>query len=299
MKKILIIGSTVADIIINLDYLPTTAQDVNVYSQEMSLGGCAYNVSDMVRHFKVPYTLFSPIGTGLYGDFVRNQLAAKGLASPMPTPDQANGCCYCFVEHSGERTFICDHGAEYLFRKEWFDSLNKEKIGSIYICGLEIEDKTGSTIVDFLEESSDIPIFFAPGPRINFIDKVLMDRIFALHPMVHLNKDEVCGFTGCNDLEEAARALYLRTGNTIVVTNGSKGAYYFDGEEFIHVAPVKAPRIVDTIGAGDGHVGAVMACLAKGLPIYEAVQKANAAASLIVASKGAALSDEEFDHNMK
>jgi sugar/nucleoside kinase (ribokinase family) len=143
MKKILVIGSTVADIIINVDYLPTTAQDVHLHSQSMSLGGCAHNVSDMIRHFGAPYILYSPVGTGLYGDFVRKELAKKGVESPIPTPDQANGCCYCFVEDHGERTFIVDHGAEYLFYKEWFDALNVDELSCVYICGLEIEEKTG------------------------------------------------------------------------------------------------------------------------------------------------------------
>ena len=59
MKKALIIGSTVVDVIVNLvDSLPTTGEDVHVRSQHMSLGGCAYNVSDSVRHFQVPYILF-------------------------------------------------------------------------------------------------------------------------------------------------------------------------------------------------------------------------------------------------
>ena len=52
MKKVLIIGSTVVDIIVNLvDSLPKTGEDVHIRSQHMSLGGCAYNVSDSVRHF--------------------------------------------------------------------------------------------------------------------------------------------------------------------------------------------------------------------------------------------------------
>ena len=153
MKKILVIGSTVADIIINVDYLPTTAQDVHLHSQSLSLGGCAHNVSDMIRHFGAPYILYSPVGTGLYGDFVRGELAKKGIQSPVPTPDQANGCCYCFVEDHGEGTFIVDHGAEYLLYKEWFDALKVDELSCVYICGLEIEDKTGSTIVNFLEES--------------------------------------------------------------------------------------------------------------------------------------------------
>lgn len=294
MKKLLIIGSTVADIIVNLERLPVTAEDVNIDSQQMSLGGCAYNVSEMVRHFGVPYLLFSPIGTGIYGDFIRNRLAEKGLASPVPTPDQPNGCCYCFVEKTGERTFVCDHGAEYLFRRQWFNNIKINNISARYICGLEIEDKTGSVIVDFLEKHSDIPVFFAPGPRINFIDSVLMKRIFALRPVLHLNREETCSYSGENDIESGARNLYSITKNTVIITDGSQGAFYFDGEELIHVGPVKASQIVDTIGAGDAHMGAVMACLAKGMTMYQAIQKANAAASLVVSREGATLIDDEF-----
>lgn len=294
MKKVLVIGSTVADIVINLDRLPKTAEDINIASQEMALGGCAYNVSSMIRHFDVPYILFSPIGTGIYGDFIRNQLAAKGLASKMPTPDKANGCCYCFVEASGERTFVCDHGAEYLFQPEWFDALNMSKISRAYICGLEIEDETGDVIVAFLEKNPGLPIVFAPGPRICYIDHALMERIFAMHPLVHLNREEVCGFTGIDDLEKAAMALYAMTENTVVVTNGADGAYYYDGIELIHVAPSKACQVVDTIGAGDSHVGTVISCLENGMSMYDAVKQANVISALVVESKGATLSDEEF-----
>ena len=317
MKKILVIGSTVADIIINLDVLPTTAQDVHVKSQTMSLGGCAHNVADMIRHFGVPFTLFSPVGTGLYGDFVRSQLAAKGLASPMPMPDIANGCCYCFVEESGERTFIVDHGAEYLFYKEWFDQLKVDRLSCAYICGLEIEEKTGGTVVDFLEESG-LPVFYGPGPRICLIDPALTERIFALHPVMHLNEDEICRFTGQDTIQAAAEALYARTGNTIIITGGAGGAYYYgaagdyglespgsgDGEgsgisksagRLVHVPPVPVSHVVDTIGAGDGHCGAVMAGLAMGLSMYDAIAKANAASALVVSNKGGVLSDQVFD----
>ena len=85
MKKVLVIGSTVVDIIVQLeDRLPKTGEDVHVLSQRMSLGGCAYNVSDSIRHFQVPYILFSPIGTGVYGSFVRQELANRGISTPIP-----------------------------------------------------------------------------------------------------------------------------------------------------------------------------------------------------------------------
>lgn len=59
MKQALIIGSTVADVTVRLPHLPVTGEDVIVESQSMSLGGCAYNVSEILRQSGVPYTLFS------------------------------------------------------------------------------------------------------------------------------------------------------------------------------------------------------------------------------------------------
>ena len=102
----------------------------------------------------------------------------------------------------------------------------------------------------FSRQTAAFRYSFAPGPRICFIERTLVDRIFALHPIVHLNEDELCGFTGATALEEGAKALYALTENMVIVTHGAEGAYYYDGDEFIHVPPVKAVKVVDTIGAG-------------------------------------------------
>ena len=61
MKKVLVIGSTVADVIIRLDKLPTTGGDVNVRGQKMSMGGCAFNVSQAIAYlmYRTCYFLLS------------------------------------------------------------------------------------------------------------------------------------------------------------------------------------------------------------------------------------------------
>lgn len=293
MKKILVIGSTVVDIIIKVDYLPGTAQDVHVISQEMSLGGCAYNVSDTLRHFDIPYILFSPVGTGIYGDFVRKELKARNISTPVPSPDMDNGCCYCFIEQSGERTFISHHGAEYLIHKDWLDKIDTSEIEAIYICGLEIEDKTGNDIVEFLENNNEIPIFFAPGPRINSIPIELLNRMFKMSPILHLNNDEAFQFTNKIKLTQAVESLHSLTNNTIIVTCGSKGAYYYENEKLSHVDAVKVKQI-DTIGAGDAHIGSVIACYYKKNDMEKSLQIANLVSSAVVETKGALLSDERF-----
>lgn len=294
MKKILVIGSTVVDIIINVDVLPKTGQDVNILSQEMSLGGCAYNVSDTIRHFNVPYILFSPVGTGIYGDFVRKELNSRNISTPIPTPNMDNGCCYCFVEPSGERTFISNHGAEYLIYTEWLETIDMSEIGAIYICGLEIEETTGPEIVNFLEKHKNITIFFAPGPRINSISRDLLFRIFKLSPILHLNDDEAFQFTKKDLLSEAAAELYELTNNKIIITCGSRGACYYENGKLNHIDAIEVEQ-VDTIGAGDAHIGSIIACFSKNYSMEKSIKVANLVSAAVVGTKGALLSDESFE----
>lgn len=295
MKKILVIGSTVVDVIIHVDHLPSSTEDVHVLSQTAALGGCAYNVSEAIRQFGAPYLLFSPIGTGIYGDFIRSEFAKKGRFSPLPTPDMPNGCCYCFVERSGERTFISNHGAEYLIYEKWLTGIQSEELESVYVCGLEIEEKTGEDIIRFLERLQNVPIFFAPGPRLGVIADERMRRIFALSPIVHLNADEICRYTCKSNLEDAAAALYAQTNNTVIITDGAKGACYYDGKNLVRIDPCPVDKVVDTIGAGDAHVGACIASLALGRSMDDAIRYANRLSAAVVAHSGAVLPDEQFN----
>lgn len=299
MKKILVIGSTVVDMIINVDKLPTTKGDIHIKGQKASMGGCAYNVADTISNYGVPNILFSPVGSGIYGDFVRSGLQKKGLISPIPPVDMENGCCYCFVEESGERTFISYHGAEYLIYKEWLDEIDTREIDSVYICGLEIEEKTGGEIVSFLEEHKNLTVFFAPGPRILKINEGLLDRLYRLNPIIHLNFDEITACTGAKDLRQAAQMLYEKSHNTVIVTLGEDGAAWYDGMQ-LHICPgQKAENVVDTIGAGDSHVGAVMAELYLGSTMEQAITDANKVARAVVSTEGALLSRRQFEQALK
>ncbi|MDE6960112.1 MAG: carbohydrate kinase [Lachnospiraceae bacterium] len=293
MKHVLVIGSTVTDVIIHVDHLPKTSEDVHVIRQTMSLGGCAYNVSDMIRLFQIHYILFSPVGKGTYGHYVREALAEKGIISPIPTPEQENGCCYCFVEASGERTFVCHRGAEYRFRPEWFEQLDTDTIDSVYICGLEIEEPTGTHIVRFLEEHPALQVYFAPGPRILVLSQEILARIFALSPILHLNETEALEYTRKSTIEEAAHTLYQSTRNTVIVTLGEQGAYYETANQAAYIPGIKAEQ-TDTIGAGDSHIGTIIARLKQGASMEEAILDANRIAAAVVESSGALLSKDAF-----
>ena len=293
MKKVLVVGSAVVDVIITLDHLPGRSADVHVKTQTMSLGGCAYNTSDIIRHFGVPYIPFFPVGKGAYGEFVKARLAERGITSPIPSPDSENGCCYCFVEEDGERTFISYHGAEYRFERSWFDMLDAKEIDSVYICGLEIEESTGVNIVDYLEQHPEFNVFFAPGPRLEKVHPDLMKRLFALKPILHLNASEALAYPQNTTLSEAAHYLYQLSGNAVMITLGKEGCYLYDGKEEIVIPGVPATQI-DTIGAGDSHIGAIIANVQLGKTLPEAIAIANRISAKVVETKGALLSTEDF-----
>ena len=283
---LLFIGATVADVVVRLPALPRTGDDLHVLSQQVSLGGCAYNAFRAARLLGAEARLFSSVGSGVWGDFVARALEREGIRTGLAAQGD-NGCCYCLVEPTGERTFLCDHGAEYVFRKEWFDALTDD-LSAVYVCGLEIEETTGSVILDYLENHTPPRLYFAPGPRLCAIDPDRMARLLALHPVLHLNDAEARQFTHTDAVEAAAQALHTLTGNDVIITLGPEGALVYTAAGIARIPGMPA-QVVDTIGAGDAHIGAIMACEAAGMSLAEAARHANRLSAAVVSHSGATL----------
>lgn len=288
-NRLLFLGSTCADVILRVPRLPQTGEDLHLMGQQIALGGCAYNAFAAARYAgHAACTLFSPVGSGIWGDWVRRALAERGVVTPIPPVSAPNGCCYCLVDASGERTFLCDRGAEYVFDPAWFQLLGDAPFDGVYLCGLEVEAPGGDALLTYLEHCPPRRLYFAPGPRLCHIPPERMARVFALHPLVHLNAAEVCQFTRQETVAAGSGVLAQVTGGDVVVTLGADGAYIL-WEERARQIPGVPVRVVDTIGAGDAHLGTLMAWEAAGLTLEHAVVHANRAAAAVVSQTGAEL----------
>lgn len=293
MKPALIMGSTCVDVIINIDHLPKTEEDIHPFSQTMSLGGCAFNVAYMMKLMQAPHTFISPVGGGTYGDYVTKQLKTLNIPIAVSVPEKENGCCYCLVEKDGERTFMSLHGVEYTFQKSWMEAYPADDYSLAYVCGLEVEEPTGIQLIEYLEEHPKLQVCYAPGPRGVRIEKSRTDRMLALHPMLHINEQEARDLSGCVNIQTAARALQTITCNTVIITMGSRGTYCLEQDGTSYMVPgVSSVSVVDTIGAGDSHIGAILGCLTLGLPLKTAIAYANQAAAAVIGVKGAMLPPE-------
>lgn len=295
MKNVLVIGSTCVDVILRIDHLPKTEENIHPHSQRFAVGGCAYNVANILGRAGADMTFVTPVGRkGIFGGFVREKLDALGFTDYVDLPDGENGCCYCFVEKNGERTFASLHGVEYTFDPAWMKRYEGKTFDYGYVCGLEIEERTGDKLVSYLETAPIGTIVYAPGPRGARIKKELTDRLFELHPVLHLSAGEARAMAGTDDLHAAMRALYSATGNAVIATTGADGVSFIDASGIHTVPGTPAAHVIDTIGAGDSHAGAMLLGLCRGMTLKESLAMANRVSAAVVETDGATLCDADF-----
>ena len=353
---ILCIGAIMADVMSHVPKLPQRGEGVVVERTSTQVGGCAFNSANIIRQLGVPCRLFAPLGKGLYASFVREELAARGLAGLEVDTQLDCGSCLCLVEPDGERTMITTPGIERCFEAAWFDLVDGTEFSASLASGYEIDGEGGDAIIGFFEANPHIEFWFAPGPRTAYLSPEKLARIEALRPCWHLNDLELlqlaqrkaanevgghgepdvrvsagCGELGCKEAHEhgeaagrrepiepdenngawraalahasdgasaferirpAGETLAATCKNAVVVTLGAEGAAVFfpDGT---HIAvPTEPVDPIDTVGAGDTHLGALLAARHAGLPWEEALALANRMAGLVCQHQGGTIPDD-------
>ncbi len=299
--RTLVVGAAIVDFMMKVERLPKSGEDIPCKETKTVVGGCAYNVANTIRNLGAEHDLCVPVGTGHMADTIRKAMAEKGYTPVIEEPNEDNGYCLSLVEDDGERTFITVQGAECHFKPEWFQKIDMGAYDYIYLAGYQVCGESGRIIADWLENVPGIEnktIFLAPGPMITTIEKETMERLMALHPVLHINKAEAMSYDGLDNVEAATQAIYEKTQNLVIVTLGADGAMFYDGSKMHRVASEKT-QVVDTVGAGDSHIGAVIACLSKGMELEDAILLANKTAAAVVGTYGPVIEYENFQTLMK
>lgn len=286
MTKVLILGAAVLDIIIATDKLPTTGEDVMAKHKQSLVGGCAYNVANVLKALEIKADLFAPIGEGTYSSIIKNTLINEGYDILVEDSSQDNGWNLSLVEKDGERTFITIPGIETNWNIEWFKNIDITLYDMIYISGYELEGTSGNVIIDALKDKKDTcKILFDASPRISFIDKILVNKLLKMGAIFHANKSELQELTGCEDPKRGMEYIHSLTGEAVVVTLGKEGCGYLSVEES-GIVNTQRVKVIDTIGAGDAHTGGLIAGIVKKLSLKESCALANSVATKVVSCEG-------------
>lgn len=285
--KTLLIGAAIVDLVVHLPHLPKRGEDVETCDQQISIGGCAYNVAKAMQSFAESADMFFPIGDGFYSQLIRRKLAADQFTSLVTVDQSENGYCLCLVEPDGERSFVTVQGIESEIRTAWLANLGQ--YDRIYLSSYQCLGDNGRRLVTWLKKQTG-QLYFAPGPYTKKIAPEVLQQILMLQPILHLNEAECLALAEQSDLHCAMSVLFQQTNRPVIVTLGAKGACYYDGQP--HYVVGTPAKVVDTIGAGDAHLGALLALEAKGISLLDALPTANELAAKVVGVTGATLEEE-------
>ena len=104
--RTLVVGAAIVDLMMKIDRLPKSGEDIPCKETKTVVGGCAYNVANTLRNLKCEHDLCVPVGSGSFADIIRRGMKEKGYELLIEEPGEDNGYCLSLVEADGERTFI-------------------------------------------------------------------------------------------------------------------------------------------------------------------------------------------------
>ncbi|WP_333911874.1 PfkB family carbohydrate kinase [Vibrio coralliirubri] len=296
-RQLCLIGAAVVDIVTETPALPKRGTDVELTEKGIHVGGCALNIAIALKKLGVESINALPIGQGKWADIITAAMAEKGLASSLQDPSGDNGWCLALVEPDGERTFLSVSGVENNWNQQALEQLKLQDNAIIYLSGYQLSSACGEQIVTWLETlPSGIELFIDFGPRIGDIPKPLFDRLIKLKPTISLNRQEA-EVLGMQEINAFVEQWHNQYGCPLILRIDSDGALFATQDGYGNVAPFKA-TVVDTIGAGDTHAGGVLAGLASGWELPDAILLGNAVASYVVSHVGGdcAPSVDEITH---
>jgi sugar/nucleoside kinase (ribokinase family) len=132
-------------------------------------------------------------------------------------------------------------------------------------------------------------VAFDPSNRVADILETNLNEMLRRADWVLCNEIEAATLMGTSTIDESVKALAARSGRRgVVVRTGADGCRLLSREQTATtIGPFEA-TVIDTNGAGDTHSGVFLAELALGTDQLEAARRANAGASVAIATLGPA-----------
>jgi len=289
MGRVFVAGSINMDVVATADRHPKVGETVAGNAVLYFPGGKGANQAVASAKLGASTTLIGRLGQDAFGDELKAFLATEGidLSFVRQTAGAHTGTAIITVAKA-DNTIVVIPGANALVDAADVAGVMLGK-GDIAVSQFEIPL---ATIDAFLERArtAGAMTILNPAPALTF-DRKLLDLVDALV----LNETELGLLAGGGVREsaddarfiDAARSLQTSPDQTICVTLGQRGVVALVGGAPL-IIPGRMVAAIDTTGAGDCFVGALASQLADGAAMRDALEYANAAASICVQRMGAA-----------
>ena len=322
MPKVITIGSATMDVFVesdeanivsvcskdrNADFMSYPyGSKIDISTFASNVGGGGVNTACNFGNLGFETSAIFKIGNDIYADGVLDFFKSKNvdLSHIVQKNDISTGFSIILVSFQGDRTVLAHRGANAQIREE---DINFEAIKSadlIYIAPLNGEsNKVLEPIVEFAH-ANDVKICFNAGTTSIKRGFEHIKKILDSAHIVVMNKEEASMATGMQvrpdtktekfsheiiheDIKSMLKSLKVKDYQVVVITDGSKGAYAYEGKKFYYCDTFPS-EVISTLGAGDSFASTFCAALYRnGGDIGRALMYGSVNSSAVVSKFGA------------
>jgi len=290
----LVIGSSNTDMVIRVQKLPLPGQTVMGDNFQTFAGGKGANQAVAARRAGGNVSFLAAIGDDELGKSAKGIYELEGIDTSLiqVIDDRPSGVAMIFVDDAGENCISVAPGANNALTDETVRR-HEGAISTADVLLLQLESPM-EAVIEAVEIASRhaTRCVLNPAPAREIPDSTLA-KLYCITP----NETEAKMLTDIAVVDEqsaaaAAERLLQRGVENVVITLGENGALLCNSDGTQHQNAPSVP-VVDSTAAGDTFNGVLVALLAEGSPIKEAIRLAVSAASLSVQTTGAIASIPE------
>jgi len=287
-QKILVVGSSNTDMVIQTDHLPRPGETVIGGTFFMNPGGKGANQAVAIARLGGNITLVCKTGSDIFGHQAHQLFEEEGINTSYVLSDSKNpsGVALITVDAHAENCIAVASGANMNLTPE--DLMRaKEAIeqADAILMQLEIPIETVEYVAR-MANAQGKKVILNPAPA-QPLSKELIRDLYLITP----NENEagmISGITITDDesATQAARKIFELGVDNVVITLGARGALVYNKEtcQFVDGYKVKA---IDTTAAGDIFNGALTVALMENRSLIDAVRFACKTGAIAVTRVGA------------
>ena len=298
MSKIVVVGSSNTDMVVKTQHFPEPGETVMGGNFFMFPGGKGANQAVAAARMGGDVSFICCTGDDQFGQNALEAYKKEGIdvSGSVVAPGMASGVALITVNRDGENEIVVASGANNLLSPSHIkDQANILGKAAIVLTQLE----TPMEVVTYLAhhcKGSGQSLIINPAPAQTLSDDILKG-LFLITP----NETETKILTGIevhdeNSAERACAILFQKGVQNVLITMGSRGAFFMNEKEKLMI---EAPKVtaIDTTAAGDVFNGCLAVFLAQKMSWRTSIQQATKAAAISVTKMGAQTS-APFKHEM-
>jgi ribokinase len=251
-----VLGSANMDLVVRQPRLPQPGETMFGDSFVTVPGGKGLNQAVAAARLGATVDFLGAVGDDVYGAELRSLMATEGIRTGgLATATEPTGTAHISVVNSGENSIVVVSGANATVTS--LTDAQRDSISAADFLVMQCELPL-SVLVEGIAAAKAAGAFtvLTPAPVMPFPEGFLTSV-----DLVVPNQMEAIELTGEADPVVAAEVL-SRGGSWAIVTLGAEGAVVAHDGSVLGLAPARPVSAVDTTGAGDTFVGALVARLA-------------------------------------